>query len=115
VLGAGALLAATAVALGAFGAHALHHRIGAEALGWWQTGTQYLMWSALGLVAISCAGVKGKGAVAALLGGGAILFAGSLYLMALTGARWLGAVTPFGGVAMIAAWALLARRAFRQS
>ncbi|TFI56521.1 DUF423 domain-containing protein [Sphingomonas parva] len=107
---AGALLAGLGVALGAFGAHGLRDVLDARALGWWQTGVDYQMWHALALVALaSLRGVR-TGLPAGLLAVGTIVFSGSLYLMALTSARWLGAVTPVGGLLMIAGWALLAWR-----
>jgi len=107
---AGALLAATGMALGAFGAHGLRSLLSPEALGWWQTAVQYQMWHAIGLVAVGAAPVAGKRGPAILLAIGTIVFSGSLYAMALSGARWLGAVTPLGGVLMIAGWAWLAWR-----
>jgi uncharacterized membrane protein YgdD (TMEM256/DUF423 family) len=108
VLAAGALLAAIAVALGAFGAHALRARLGAEQLAWWQTGVQYQMWHALALVALGASERRGVRLPAWLLGGGALLFSATLWAMALGAPRSLGAVTPLGGAAMIAGWALLA-------
>jgi uncharacterized membrane protein YgdD (TMEM256/DUF423 family) len=110
-LAAGAVLGGLGVALGAFGAHGLRTSLSAEALGWWQTGVQYQMWHALALVALGLAGRAGTRRPAWLLGAGAAIFSGSLYLMALTGARWLGAVTPAGGLLMIGGWLLLAWRA----
>src|SRR4051812_40714929 len=94
ILAAGAVLAGLAVALGAFGAHGLRQMIDVERLGWWQTGVQYQVWHGLALVALSAAPVERVRLPAWLLGGGAIIFSFSLYLMALTGWRWLGAVTP---------------------
>jgi uncharacterized membrane protein YgdD (TMEM256/DUF423 family) len=111
----GAILAGLAVALGAFGAHALKAVLGPEALGWWQTAVQYQMWHALALVALACSGAAWPIRPAWLMGAGAALFAASLYLMALTGARWLGAVTPIGGALMIAGWAWLGWRAARSA
>jgi uncharacterized membrane protein YgdD (TMEM256/DUF423 family) len=113
VLAAGALLAGLGVVLGAFGAHGLKAVLDAERLGWWQTAVQYQTWHGLALVALSGAPLDRIKLPAWLLGGGTVIFAGSLYLMALTGSRWLGAVAPFGGLAMIAGWALLAWRAWR--
>ena len=111
---AGALLAGLGVALGAFGAHDLRDTLDARALGWWQTAVDYQMWHAVALVALSAIRSVRTGLPAALLGAGTLVFSGSLYAMALTGARWLGAVTPLGGLLMIAGWALLAWRAWRQ-
>jgi uncharacterized membrane protein YgdD (TMEM256/DUF423 family) len=110
---AGAALGGLAVALGAFGAHALKARIGAEALGWWQTGVQYQMWHALAVLAIGLAGAHRMRMPAWLMVAGAILFSATLYAMALGAPHWLGAVTPLGGLAMIFGWALLAWRAVR--
>ena len=111
-LALGALLAATGVMAGAFGAHALKDVLTPEALGWWQTAVQYQMWHALALVAI--AALPGRFALPArLLAAGTIVFSGSLYIMALTGMRWLGAVTPIGGLLMIAGWLLVTARAWR--
>lgn len=104
------MLAGLGVALGAFGAHALKASLAPQAMGWWQTAVQYQMWHALGLILIGALPQPRLGLPAALLGAGTFLFSGSLYSMALTDARWLGAVTPLGGGAMIAGWALLAWR-----
>jgi uncharacterized membrane protein YgdD (TMEM256/DUF423 family) len=113
ILAAGALLMGLAVALGAFGAHGLRSMFDAERLGWWQTGVQYQAWHGLALVALAAAPLDRVRLPAWLLGGGSALFTFTLCLMALTGWRWLGAVTPLGGLAMIAGWALLAWRAMR--
>jgi len=104
----GALLAALGVLLGAFGAHGLRAALTPEALGWWQTGVQYQMWHAIGLVAIGAARLPGTRLSVWLLTLGTLIFSGSLYLLALTGARWLGMVTPVGGVLMIAGWVCFA-------
>lgn len=112
-LAAGALLAALAVAAGAFGAHALRGVLDARALGQWETATAYLLPHAVALVALGAMPLPRLGLPAALLGGGALLFAGTLYAMALTGWTWLGAVTPLGGTAMIAGWLLVAVRALQ--
>jgi uncharacterized membrane protein YgdD (TMEM256/DUF423 family) len=78
-------------------------------LGWWQTAVQYQMWHAVGLVAL--AAMPGARRAAILIAAGTLLFSGSLYLMALTGIRALGMVTPLGGALMIAGWGLAAWRA----
>ena len=110
-LGAG--LAGVAVALGAFGSHGLKGRVDAEALGWWQTGAAYLLPHAVAVMALGLNGRPGLRAPGLLLAGGSALFAGTLGAMALGGPRWLGAVTPLGGLLMIGGWALLAWRAGR--
>ena len=101
----GATGAALAVAMGAFGAHGLASRVAAEALEWWLTAARYLMYAALGVVATGLAdrALEGRALrlAAGLLAGGGALSAGSRALMAVGGPRWLGAVTPLGGLAMI--------------
>ena len=95
--------------LGAFGTHGLRDTLGARELGWWQTGVQYQMWQAMGLLALGAL-PRRLGLAAAMIGGGALIFSGSLYLMALTGTHWLGAITPLGGLLMILGWLLAAWR-----
>jgi uncharacterized membrane protein YgdD (TMEM256/DUF423 family) len=113
LLFAGALLAATGVMLGAFGAHALRGTLGPADTGWWQTAVQYQLWHALALVALAGAPLRRTTAPAALIVAGTLLFSGSLYAMALTGVRALGVVTPVGGVLLILGWLLLGWRAAR--
>ncbi len=115
ILLAGAILAALGVALGAFGAHALRATLDERHLGWWQTGVQYQMWHAVALVALAAVPLPRIGPAVVLLSAGTVLFSGSLYAMAITDVRWLGAVTPVGGLLMIAGWALVVWRAFVQS
>lgn len=100
----GALFAGAGVALGAFGAHGLRNLLDAAALGWWRTAVDYLMWHAMGLLAVGAAGLPRSAWPARLLVLGTLIFSGSLLMMALSGARWLGMVTPLGGVLMIAGW-----------
>jgi uncharacterized membrane protein YgdD (TMEM256/DUF423 family) len=116
VLGAAAALAA--VLLGAFGAHALKARLAGDALALWRTAVEYHFWHALGLIAVGLVALHLPGSVLLKWSGwtmlaGIALFSGSLYVLALTGVRALGAVTPFGGLAFIAAWALLAAAVLR--
>lgn len=100
-----------AVALGAFGAHGLKAKLSAELMQVYKTGVEYHFYHALGLLLIGVlASTMPSGLLqwsALLLGLGIVLFSGSLYLMAVTGIRWLGAITPFGGVSFIAGWVLL--------
>jgi uncharacterized membrane protein YgdD (TMEM256/DUF423 family) len=110
-----ALWGLMAVAAGAFGAHAASDP---QAKGWLQTGAQYQLAHALAVFACLAVQRAYAGAPAASLAAwlfvvGALLFAGSLYLMALTGVRALGAVTPIGGVLLLAGWATLAWAVFR--
>jgi uncharacterized membrane protein YgdD (TMEM256/DUF423 family) len=114
----GALAALLAVALGAFGAHGLKSRLGADMMAIYQTGVQYHFWHALGLVLVGLLAIHlpGSGALRAagwLMAAGILVFSGSLYALALSGVRWLGAITPFGGLAFLAAWACLAWAALR--
>ncbi len=109
----GALSGLLAVALGAFGAHALAGRLGADRMGWFQTGVQYQMTHSLAALVAGGLVEARLASPVALWGGGAflggiVLFSGSLYALALTGRRSLGAVTPVGGVFFLAGWALLA-------
>ena len=100
----GALLFALAILLGAFTTHALKARLGAAELRWWETGVQYQMSTAIGLLALSTR--SGMQAPALVIVAGTLFFSGSLYLMALTGWKSLPVVaaTPLGGLLMIAGW-----------
>ena len=110
---AGAVLAAAGVALGAFAAHGLRGTLDEARLGWWQTGVQYHLWHSVALVGLSAVPIGALRGPALLLGLGILIFSGSLYVMALTGTRWLGAVTPLGGLAFIGGWLWLAWAALR--
>ncbi|SEJ04639.1 Uncharacterized membrane protein YgdD, TMEM256/DUF423 family [Deinococcus reticulitermitis] len=107
----GALLAALGVALGAFAAHGLRARLDAAMLANFETGARYQMYAALALLVLGT--LPGQTRAPALLLLGSVVFSGSLYVMALTGARWLGAVTPVGGALMIAGFVLAALDARR--
>jgi uncharacterized membrane protein YgdD (TMEM256/DUF423 family) len=113
----GAVAAALGVALGAFGAHGLRAHVAADALAVFETGVRYQMVHALGLLAVAWAAARWPGpwveAAGWLFVAGIVLFSGSLYLLTLTGARWLGAITPLGGVAFIVGWLALAAAALR--
>ncbi len=106
----GAGLAGLGVALGAFGAHALRARIPDDLLATFETGVRYQMYHALGLLALAWAAGRWPrrrlASAAGLLVVGTLIFSGSLQLLAVTGVRWLGAVTPVGGVLLIAGWGL---------
>ena len=113
-----AIVLFAAVALGAFGAHALKTKLAPDLMAIYQTAVQYHFWHALGLIAVGVLLLHRpeSGALAAsawLLIAGLVLFCGSLYALALTGARGLGAVAPVGGLAFLAAWASLAWAAWR--
>jgi uncharacterized membrane protein YgdD (TMEM256/DUF423 family) len=110
---AGALSALVAVAAGAFGAHALRARLAPDLLAVFETGARYQMYHALALLAVAWLAAARPGANSVVWAGGlfllgTVVFSGSLYTLALTGQRWLGAITPLGGVAFLAGWACLA-------
>ncbi|MGE5170887.1 MAG: DUF423 domain-containing protein [Rudaea sp.] len=112
-LAAAALLMALAVALGAFGAHALKARLTPDMLAVWQTGVTYHALHALallvaGVLMLQIGGSAALNWAAYLFLAGIALFSGSLYLLALGAPRAFGLVTPFGGVSFIAAWVALA-------
>ena len=115
--GLGAASAFIAVALGAFAAHGLKARLGADLLAAFETGVRYQMFHALGLLAVAWACTRWPGALVLASGwlfvAGTVLFSGSLYALALTGVRGLGIVTPFGGLAFLAGWLCLALRVIR--
>ena len=102
-----------AVALGAFGAHALDSGFGEKQMGWWHTATLYLLVHAALATAISTASPGKFGLAAGVILFGAVLFAATLYAMALGAPRWFGAITPIGGLGMLAGWALIAWAAFK--
>lgn len=111
-----------AVALGAFGAHGLRDKLSADLLAVYQTGVQYHFYHTLALVAVavllmlappsasrSLFLLKWSGSLFAI---GIVIFSGSLYVLAISGVRWLGAITPIGGVAFLAGWVCLALAAW---
>jgi uncharacterized membrane protein YgdD (TMEM256/DUF423 family) len=107
----GGINAALVVMLGAFGAHALKARLSVEMLAIYQTGIYYHLFHALGLLVIGLVAMQIPAATSLKWSGwlmlaGIVLFSGSLYLLSISGLRWLGAVTPFGGMAFIVAWIL---------
>jgi uncharacterized membrane protein YgdD (TMEM256/DUF423 family) len=114
-LGAGAMF--LAVGLGAFGAHALKSKLDADMLAVFETAARYQMYHALALFAVAWTVRRWPESPAALAGwcfvAGILVFSGSLYALALSGTRWLGAITPLGGLAFLAGWAILAWAALR--
>jgi len=116
LLASAGFLGASGVALGAFGAHGLKARLGAS-LPVWETAVQYHLVHALFCLAIALAlraGAPSALRPAAWLAlGGVILFSGSLYALALGGPRWLGPITPLGGLAFLLAWGVLLVQGFR--
>lgn len=113
----GALSGMVAVVAGAFGGHALKARLAPDLLAVFEIGVRYQMYHALALLACGWAVARFPGSAAAWAGwlflAGTVIFSGSLYALALTGVRALGAVTPIGGVAFIAGWLALALAALR--
>jgi uncharacterized membrane protein YgdD (TMEM256/DUF423 family) len=106
-----------AVALGAFGAHALGDRLGPDAMQTYETAVRYQFYHALALAAVAFAVFRWPGTNLAGIAGwlfvaGIVIFSGSLYGLVLTNTRWLGAITPIGGVALIAGWVCLALAAW---
>jgi len=114
----GCIAALLAVAFGAFGAHALKARIAPDLMSVYRTGVEYHFYHALGMILVGLAAFHLpesawlRAAGWAMLAG-VVLFSGSLYLLAFTGVGWLGAITPVGGAAFIAAWALFAVAAIK--
>lgn len=109
-----------AVVLGAFGSHALRERLGPDMLRIWETAVQYHLVHALALLGIAVMLAHGRQPpMLAWAGwcflGGTVVFCGSLYILALSGMRWLGAVTPLGGLLFLAGWTLVAVAALRHS
>jgi uncharacterized membrane protein YgdD (TMEM256/DUF423 family) len=114
----GSLLAGVAVAAGAFGAHMLKSVLDQPLLAVYETAARYQMYHAIGIVLVGLAARAHDDARVAVAGwaftAGIVLFCGSLYAVALLGVRWLGAVTPLGGVAFMIGWGLLGWRVWKQ-
>lgn len=112
MIAVGAVSAMVAVGAGSFGAHFLRTRLSDELLTVFETGARYQMYHALALVAVGLVLSRGAGVPAVWAGWlfivGSIIFSGSLYALAITGARWWGAITPVGGVCFILGWAVFA-------
>jgi uncharacterized membrane protein YgdD (TMEM256/DUF423 family) len=113
----GAVFGLLGVALGAFGAHGLQGRLTPEDLGTFETAVRYQMYHSLALLLAANLSLRGFTGARALVGWafsfGILVFSGSLYALVFTGERWLGAVTPIGGVAFLIGWGTLAWIFFR--
>ena len=109
---AGSISAFLGVALGAFAAHGLKTKLPAEMFNIFEVGVRYHMYHALALLGVAWASTRWPGTSVSAAGwlflAGTVIFSGSLYLLSVTGARWLGAVTPIGGFAFLLGWLLLA-------
>jgi uncharacterized membrane protein YgdD (TMEM256/DUF423 family) len=108
---AGAIAAFVGAVLGAFGSHYLRTKLNSEMLNIFEVGVRYQMYHALGLIAVAWAIARWPQAHFNSAGWcfivGIIIFSGSLYLLSITGSRWFGAITPIGGLAFLAGWAIL--------
>jgi uncharacterized membrane protein YgdD (TMEM256/DUF423 family) len=113
----GALSAFIGVAAGAFGAHGLKNRLTPDMLAVFEVGVRYQMYHAIALLAVAWAIGKWPGSLATTAGwlfiAGTVVFSGSLYVLSLSGIKWLGAITPIGGLAFLAGWLCLAIAALR--
>ena len=113
----GAAFGLLGVALGAFGAHGLKGTLSPDMLANFETGVRYQMYHAVGLLAVAWAITRWPGGLTTAAGWlfvvGILIFSGSLYILSVTGIRWLGAVTPIGGIALIAGWGCLIVAALR--
>jgi uncharacterized membrane protein YgdD (TMEM256/DUF423 family) len=117
LLAAGAVMGFLGVAAGAFGAHAVRSRISPERLDNWKTAADYQLWHALATIVAGFAATRWESGAAAAAGwcfvAGTVVFSGSLYALALTDRRKLGAITPIGGALFLVGWALLVVAAIR--
>lgn len=115
----GSIMCGLGVILGAFGAHGLRERLTPEMLVVFETGVRYHLIHGLGLLAIAWAVSRWPDTYVNIAGylfvAGILIFSGSLYVLAITGIRWLGAITPIGGVCLIIGWGLLAVGVLRAS
>ncbi len=107
----GCVFGLLSVALGAFGAHGLQERVEPRMIEIWETAARYQMYHALALFAVGWVMQQTQHTGATVAGwsfvAGTLIFSGSLYVMVLTGTKWLGAITPIGGTAMIVGWVAL--------
>ncbi len=114
---AGCVLALIGVAAGAFGAHGLRDRLPEDLLAVFETGVRYQMYHALALLGVAWATTQWTSSLTNTAGwlfvGGTVIFSGTLYLLAISGVRWLGAITPIGGVMFLIGWGCLALAAWR--
>ncbi|HWL29934.1 MAG TPA: DUF423 domain-containing protein [Burkholderiaceae bacterium] len=116
---AAALTLLVGVAAGAFGAHAMRDRLAPDMMAVWQTAVLYQLVHGLGMLAIAALGSRMPSPLLTTSGtlmlAGVVIFSGSLYVLSATGIKWLGAITPLGGLAFIVAWAMVALAAYRSA
>lgn len=114
---AAALVMLTGVAAGAFGAHALANRLNVAQTSLWQTAVLYQLVHGLGLVGLASLAIRLPSSLLSLAANlmltGIILFSGSLYALSLSGSKWLGPLTPIGGLCLISSWAFVAIAGYR--
>ncbi len=110
----GAVNAALAVGAGAFGAHGLREHIDARSLEIFETAARYQMYHALAIILCGAIATRGAKQAGLILQAGIVIFSGSLYALALTGVKGLGAITPIGGLAFLVGWLWLAYTAWRE-
>lgn len=115
----GAINAMLAVLLGAFGAHGLKQRLSETMLAVYKTGVDYHFYHALGLLAVGLLALQWSDSRWLTVSGwlmfaGIVVFSGSLYVLSISGVRWLGAITPLGGLSFILAWLAFAVAVFKQ-
>ena len=119
ILAAAGIFGLTAIAAGAFGAHALADKLDAKAMGWFDTAAQYQMFHALALLALVPLRERLPGRLLSVAAGcfvvGVLVFSGTLYAMAFGAPRWFGAITPLGGLLLMAGWACLFALAFKST
>ena len=115
----GAVSAFVAVAAGAFGAHGLKERISSDMLNVFEVGARYQVYHALALIATAWVVTRWPGPHGIVAGwlflAGTVVFSGSLYVLSTTGIKWLGAITPLGGIALLAGWVYLVRAVWQPS
>jgi uncharacterized membrane protein YgdD (TMEM256/DUF423 family) len=113
LIAAGAINALLSVAAGAFAAHGLRDRLEPRALEVFETAARYQMYHALAMILAGVIAARGASTAGWIFQAGIVVFSGSLYALALTDMKVLGAVTPFGGLAFVVGWAWLAWAAWR--
>ncbi len=114
----GSIFSLIGVLLGAFGAHTLKKKLTPEMLDIFEVGVRYQMYHGIGLIIVAWALSQWQNTLTTAAGwcffAGIFIFSGSLYILSLTGVRWLGAITPIGGLAFIAGWGCLVIAVFQK-